>query len=146
MDAGLHVVGAVRRWRGGGERQDGSGQTAPGQSSIAPTAGKTGCYPKSSSSRRRARSGLLRRSGLRPAGELRGAQSTAGEVRNSPFRQRQRGARDRKVVDLREGRATSPGFITTVFSNKAASWTKARGVMAKLEFHFGELFPRVASS
>jgi hypothetical protein len=26
---------------------------------------------------------------------------------------------------------------------QAASWTKARCVVAKVEFHFGELFPRV---
>ena len=29
------------------------------------------------------------------------------------------------------------------FLYQAASWTKARRVVAKVEFHFGELFPRV---
>ena len=29
------------------------------------------------------------------------------------------------------------------FLYQAASWTKARRVVAKIEFHFGELFPRV---
>ena len=29
------------------------------------------------------------------------------------------------------------------FFYQAASWTKARRVVAKVEFHFGELFPRV---
>jgi len=29
------------------------------------------------------------------------------------------------------------------FLYRAASWTKGRRVVAKVEFHFGELFPRV---
>ena len=32
------------------------------------------------------------------------------------------------------------------FLYQAASWKTARRVVAKVEFHFGELFPRVGSS
>ena len=32
------------------------------------------------------------------------------------------------------------------FLYQAASWNQARRVVAKVEFHFGELFPRVGSS
>ena len=49
--------------------------------------------------------GLPRRRGLRPAGDLRGARSAAGEVRDPPSRQRQPGAQDHKFVDPPGGKA-----------------------------------------
>src|SRR6202040_2691567 len=36
-----------------------------------------------------------------------------------------------------------PGFRFKTFRYQAASWTIARRVVAKVEFHCGELFPRV---
>jgi Transposase DDE domain group 1 len=54
---------------------------------------------------------------------------------------------ERKVVQLLTRPAGRPSYKPVVryksFSYQAASWTKARRVVAKVEFHFGELFPRV---
>jgi Transposase DDE domain group 1 len=54
---------------------------------------------------------------------------------------------ERKVVQLLTRPVGRPSYKPVVryksFSYQAASWTKARRVVAKVEFHFGELFPRV---
>jgi DDE family transposase len=54
---------------------------------------------------------------------------------------------ERKITELLKRPAGRPSHKPVVryksFSYQAASWTKARRVVAKVEFHFGELFPRV---
>jgi len=54
---------------------------------------------------------------------------------------------DRDIADLLTrppGRASSKPVVRyKSFLYQAASWTKARRVVAKVEYHFGELFPRV---
>ena len=54
---------------------------------------------------------------------------------------------ERKVVQVLTRPVGRPSYKPVVryksFSYQAASWTEARRVVAKVEFHFGELFPRV---
>jgi hypothetical protein len=54
---------------------------------------------------------------------------------------------ERKITELLKRPAGRPSHKPVVryksFSYQAASWTRARRVVAKVEFHFGELFPRV---
>jgi hypothetical protein len=54
---------------------------------------------------------------------------------------------EREIAELLKRPAGRPGHKPTVrcksFFYKAGSWTKARRVVAKVEFHCGELFPRV---
>jgi hypothetical protein len=54
---------------------------------------------------------------------------------------------ERKITELLKRPAGRPSHKPVVryksFSYQAGSWTKARRVVAKVEFHFGELFPRV---
>ncbi len=53
----------------------------------------------------------------------------------------------RKITKLLTRPAGRPSYKPVVryksFLYRAASWTRARRVVAKVEFHFGELFPRV---
>ncbi len=54
---------------------------------------------------------------------------------------------ERKITELLKRPAGRPSHKPVVryksFHYQAASWTRARRVVAKVEFHFGELFPRV---
>jgi hypothetical protein len=54
---------------------------------------------------------------------------------------------ERKITKLLIRPVGRPSYKPVVryksFLHQAASWTKARRVVAKVEFHFGELFPRV---
>jgi hypothetical protein len=54
---------------------------------------------------------------------------------------------ERKVAQLLTRPVGRPSYKPVVryksFLYQAASWTRARRVVAKVEFHFGELFPRV---
>jgi hypothetical protein len=54
---------------------------------------------------------------------------------------------ERKVAQLLTRPVGRPSYKPLVryksFFYQAASWTRARRVVAKVEFHFGELFPRV---
>jgi hypothetical protein len=54
---------------------------------------------------------------------------------------------ERKITELLTRPVGRPSYKPVVryksFLYQAASWTKARRVVAKVEFHFGELFPRV---
>jgi hypothetical protein len=54
---------------------------------------------------------------------------------------------ERKITKLLTRPVGRPSYKPVVryksFPYQAASWTKARRVVAKVEFHFGELFPRV---
>jgi len=54
---------------------------------------------------------------------------------------------ERNITELLRRPPGRPSYRTLVryksFLYRAASWTKARRVVAKVEFHFGELFPRV---
>ena len=54
---------------------------------------------------------------------------------------------ERDIAELSTRPVGRPGHKPVVCYNgflyQAASWTKARRVVAKIEFHFGELFPRV---
>ena len=54
---------------------------------------------------------------------------------------------ERKITELLKRPAGRPSHKPVVryksFLYQAASWTRARRVVAKVEFHFGELFPRV---
>jgi hypothetical protein len=54
---------------------------------------------------------------------------------------------ERKITELLKRPAGRPSHKPVIryknFSYQAASWTRARRVVAKVEFHFGELFPRV---
>ena len=54
---------------------------------------------------------------------------------------------ERKVAQLLKRPVGRPSYKPVVryrsFFYQAASWTRARRVVAKVEFHFGELFPRV---
>jgi len=54
---------------------------------------------------------------------------------------------ERYVVELLTRPVGRPSYKPVVryknFLYQAASWTRARRVVAKVEFHFGELFPRV---
>jgi hypothetical protein len=55
--------------------------------------------------------------------------------------------RERKLAQLLTRPLGRPSYKPVVryksFFYQAASWTRARRVVAKVEFHFGELFPRV---
>jgi Transposase DDE domain group 1 len=97
----------------------------------APTAARQGC-------------GLSCRHGLRQAGDLRVAGRTQGEIHHPPSRQRQSEAQGCAVADPASGKAElQPMVRYRSFFYQAASWKSARRVVAKVEFHFGELFPRV---
>jgi len=54
---------------------------------------------------------------------------------------------ERKITELLKRPAGRPSHQPVIryksFLYQAASWTRARRVVAKVEFHFGELFPRV---
>ena len=54
---------------------------------------------------------------------------------------------ERKVAQLLTRPVGRPSYKPVVryrsFLYQAASWNRARRVVAKVEFHFGELFPRV---
>jgi len=56
-------------------------------------------------------------------------------------------ALERNITELLKRPVGRPGYRPVVryksFFYQAASWTRARCVVAKVEFHFGELFPRV---
>jgi len=66
------------------------------------------------------------------------------EVRHPHPGQRQPGAGHQRVANAAGGK-TEPqaGVWYKSFLYQAASWRTARRVVAKVEFHFGELFPRV---
>jgi hypothetical protein len=88
-------------------------------------------------------SGLSRRRRLRQARDLRGTGATEGKIRDSASRQRQAGAPHRAAAEAPVGRPSyRPLVCYQSFLYQAASWRRAR-VVAKVEFHFGELFPRV---
>src|SRR5215470_12408997 len=61
---------------------------------------------------------------------------------SSPF-----GRQERDIAELVARRVGRPSHKPVVlykgFLYQAASWKRARRVVAKVEFHFGELFPRV---
>ena len=70
-----------------------------------------------------------------------------GEKQNGPF---QLSFNASLKIDFQGSRITSDGGLILVpvvwykgFLYQAASWKTARRVVAKVEFHFGELFPRV---
>ena len=54
---------------------------------------------------------------------------------------------ERRITELLKRPAGRPSYRAVIryksFLYQAASWTWARRVVAKVEFHFGELFPRV---
>jgi Transposase DDE domain group 1 len=54
---------------------------------------------------------------------------------------------ERRITELLKRPAGRPSYRPVIqyksFLYQAASWTRARRVVAKVEFHFGELFPRV---
>src|SRR5216684_939165 len=65
-----------------------------------------------------------------------------GEKQNGPF---QLSFNASLKIDFQGSRVTSDGGLIGYkgFLYQAASWKTARRVVAKIEFHFGELFPRV---
>jgi hypothetical protein len=84
------------------------------------------------------------RPGLRRAGDLRGAGRAWREVRHPHSGQRQPAARHRGIADAASGKAGPQALVWYKgILYQAASWKTARRVVAKVEFHFGELFPRV---
>ena len=50
---------------------------------------------------------------------------------------------ERDIAELLTRPVGRPSHKYKSFLYQAASWSTARRVMAKVEFHFGELFPRV---
>ena len=64
-----------------------------------------------------------------------------------PSASRRTRALERDIAELLTRRAVTPSHKPVVwyegFLYQAASWKTARRVVAKVEFHFGELFPRV---
>ena len=84
------------------------------------------------------------RRGLRQAGDIRGAGRTGCNVCHSQSGRRQSGAGHAELLTRPVGRQShKPVVWYKRFLYQAASWKIARRVVAKVEFHFGELFPRV---
>ena len=88
--------------------------------------------------------GIAFRRCLRQTRDLRGAGEAVREVRHPHSSQRKSGAGHRGVATRPVGRPShNPVVWYKSFLYQAASWSTARRVVAKVEFHFGELFPRV---
>src|ERR1019366_4780985 len=66
------------------------------------------------------------------------------QPKNAPQTARRQTCLHLKLATLRVGRPShKPVVWYKGFLYQAASWKTARRVVAKVEFHFGELFPRV---
>ena len=78
------------------------------------------------------------------AGDLRGAGGARRDVRHPHPGQQEPGAGDRGIAVSVPGRPSHKPLVRyKSFLYQADSWTTARRVVAKVEYHVGELFPRV---
>ena len=80
---------------------------------------------------------------LLPSRRSTSAERAGREIRHSHSGQRQPGA---DIAELLRRPVGKPGHQQVVgkgFLYQAASWKTARRVVGKVEFHFGELFPRI---
>ena len=66
------------------------------------------------------------------------------EIHHPPSGQRQSGAQGCAVAEAASGKAElQAGGSVQELLLSSANWKSARRVVAKVEFHFGDLFPRV---